>query len=70
MRAVWKRDSGWPEPAGADAVIDDLAELPALIARFSRGALTDGESGRWSIGSATIRAAIRGARNQPRRSFP
>ena len=37
MRAVWKRDRGWPEPAASDvdAVIDDLAELPLIVERFS-----------------------------------
>jgi putative hydrolase of the HAD superfamily len=45
LRAVWKRDAGWPAPPEADAVIDDLAELPALIARYSGVALADGAPG-------------------------
>jgi len=35
MRAVWKRDPSWTQGAEADAVIDDLAELPLLVRRFS-----------------------------------
>ena len=31
LLAVWKRDSFWPEPAEADWIIDDLAELPAIV---------------------------------------
>ncbi|HLB44010.1 MAG TPA: HAD family hydrolase, partial [Candidatus Limnocylindrales bacterium] len=30
--AIWKRDAFWPEPADADWTIDDLAELPLLVA--------------------------------------
>jgi len=31
LLAVWRRDSFWPEPAAADRIIDDLAELPAIV---------------------------------------
>jgi putative hydrolase of the HAD superfamily len=34
LRAVWKRDPVWPTPAEADATIDDLGELPALLSRL------------------------------------
>lgn len=29
--AIWKRDPYWHEPAAADWVIDDLAEIPPLL---------------------------------------
>jgi putative hydrolase of the HAD superfamily len=29
--AIWKRDNFWAEPSDADWIIDDLAELPALV---------------------------------------
>lgn len=32
--AVWKRDDFWPEPAEADLVIDELAELPRRLAEL------------------------------------
>lgn len=35
LKAVWKRNRRWPEPLEADAIIDDLDELPAVVARFS-----------------------------------
>jgi HAD superfamily hydrolase (TIGR01549 family) len=34
LRAVWKRDPGWPVPIEADGMIDDLGELPGLIRRL------------------------------------
>lgn len=37
LRAVWKRDPLWPPPAEADATIDDLGELPAVIRRLAAG---------------------------------
>lgn len=39
MRAVWKRDASWPQIVEADAVIDHLAELPALVRRLSESML-------------------------------
>lgn len=37
LRAVWKRDPLWPPPAQADAIIDDLGDLPNLIRRLASG---------------------------------
>lgn len=37
LRAVWKRDPLWPPPAEADAMIDDLGELPGVIRRLAAG---------------------------------
>jgi len=31
MRAVWIRDAWWEEPMEADAVIDEVRELPSVI---------------------------------------
>lgn len=31
LLAVWRRDSFWAEPAEADWIIDDLAELPPIV---------------------------------------
>ncbi|BCB03684.1 HAD family hydrolase [Bacillus sp. KH172YL63] len=31
MKGLWKKDHGWKQPANADAVIDDLLELPGYI---------------------------------------
>ena len=35
MRAIWKRNSDWLEPTDADATIDELSEIPLLLARFN-----------------------------------
>ena len=35
MRAIWKRNSDWREPTDADATIDELSEIPLLLARFN-----------------------------------
>ena len=35
MRAIWKRNSDWLESTDADAAIDELSEIPALLARFN-----------------------------------
>ncbi|MFT4192684.1 MAG: HAD family hydrolase, partial [Comamonas sp.] len=32
LRTVWLRDNYWPEPPEADATINLLSELPALLA--------------------------------------
>lgn len=34
MRAIWKRNSDWLEPTDTDAVIDELSEIPAILALF------------------------------------
>jgi putative hydrolase of the HAD superfamily len=34
MRAIWKRNSQWLEPKDADATIDELSEIPALLQHF------------------------------------
>ena len=33
--AIWKRDSFWPEPNNCDCAIDDLNELPSVLASAS-----------------------------------
>jgi putative hydrolase of the HAD superfamily len=37
MQAIWMRDSYWPEPASADAVITKLCELPDVVDGLSKG---------------------------------
>lgn len=34
MRTIWKRNSHWLEPKEADAIIDELSEIPSIIAYF------------------------------------
>jgi putative hydrolase of the HAD superfamily len=34
LRTIWKRSSHWLEPKAADAVIDELSEIPAIIEQF------------------------------------
>ena len=34
MRTIWKRNSHWLEPKEADATIDELCEIPAIVAQF------------------------------------
>ena len=34
MRTIWKRNSHWLEPKEADAIIDELCEIPAIVAQF------------------------------------
>jgi putative hydrolase of the HAD superfamily len=36
MKAIWMRDSYWPEPDGADAIISELCELPDVVERFNK----------------------------------
>jgi putative hydrolase of the HAD superfamily len=31
LRAIWKRNAFWPEPDEADAIIDELGELPGIV---------------------------------------
>jgi putative hydrolase of the HAD superfamily len=35
MFAIWKRNAQWLEPQSADAIIDELNELPLIIDRFN-----------------------------------
>jgi putative hydrolase of the HAD superfamily len=35
MKTIWKRNSSWTEAKGADAVIDELNEIPWIIERFN-----------------------------------
>jgi putative hydrolase of the HAD superfamily len=35
LRTIWKRNPFWPETAGADATIDELMEIPAILERFN-----------------------------------
>jgi FMN phosphatase YigB (HAD superfamily) len=37
LRAIWKRDPHWPEPADADAVVDGLGDLPGVVQRLAAG---------------------------------
>ena len=31
---LWRRDAFWPEPVIADAIVDDLSEVPATLTRL------------------------------------
>jgi putative hydrolase of the HAD superfamily len=35
MRAIWKRSSHWLEPKEADAIIDELSEIPWILEQFN-----------------------------------
>ncbi len=35
LKAIWKRNPFWPEPYTLDAIIDELNELPAVLAALS-----------------------------------
>jgi putative hydrolase of the HAD superfamily len=35
MKAIWKRDSYWRETTEADAIIDELNEIPAILGQFN-----------------------------------
>ena len=37
MRTIWKRNPHWLEPQAADAIIDDLSEIPSIITQFEIG---------------------------------
>lgn len=39
LRAIWKRNSTWPDAQEADAVIDDLNEIPISIQQFNTQAI-------------------------------
>lgn len=41
MRTIWKRDDYWGPCPLADAVIDELDELPAILDRFEASPLLD-----------------------------
>jgi len=34
MKAIWKRSLHWQEPKGADAIIDELDEIPSILQQF------------------------------------
>jgi putative hydrolase of the HAD superfamily len=34
MRAIWKRNSHWQESEAADAIIDELSEIPLILEQF------------------------------------
>ena len=36
MKAIWMRDSYWPEPDEADAIISELCELPDVLDRLNK----------------------------------
>jgi putative hydrolase of the HAD superfamily len=36
MKTIWKRNSSWKEAKEADATIDELSEIPPILAQFSR----------------------------------
>jgi putative hydrolase of the HAD superfamily len=35
LRTIWKRSPLWEEAAGADATIDELMEIPAIVEKFN-----------------------------------
>jgi putative hydrolase of the HAD superfamily len=35
MKTIWKRNSSWTEAKGADAIIDELNEIPSILERFN-----------------------------------
>ena len=35
MKTIWKRNSSWTEAKGADAIIDELTEIPSILKRFN-----------------------------------
>jgi putative hydrolase of the HAD superfamily len=35
LRTIWKRNLFWQEAAGADATIDELMEIPAILEKFN-----------------------------------
>lgn len=36
MKTIWKRNSHWEAPTAADAIVDELNEIPDIIQRFER----------------------------------
>lgn len=36
MKTIWKRNSSWAEAKEADAIIDELNEIPAILEQFNR----------------------------------
>ena len=36
MKTIWKRNSSWAEAKEADAIIDELNEIPAILKQFNR----------------------------------
>jgi putative hydrolase of the HAD superfamily len=37
MKTIWKRNSSWIEAKEADAIIDELNEIPSVLAQFNSG---------------------------------
>jgi putative hydrolase of the HAD superfamily len=37
MQTIWKRNGAWVEAKDADAIVDELNEIPLLLERFDRG---------------------------------
>jgi putative hydrolase of the HAD superfamily len=35
MKTIWKRNLSWTEPKEADAIIDELNEIPLILAQFN-----------------------------------
>jgi putative hydrolase of the HAD superfamily len=35
LRTIWKRSPLWEKTAGADATIDELVEIPAILEKFN-----------------------------------
>jgi putative hydrolase of the HAD superfamily len=36
MKTIWKRNESWVEATEADAIVDELSEIPLLLERFDR----------------------------------
>ena len=36
LRTIWKRNADWLEPADADAIVDELMEIPTLLEQLER----------------------------------
>lgn len=36
MKTIWKRNGSWEEATAADAIVDELNEIPLLLERFDR----------------------------------
>jgi putative hydrolase of the HAD superfamily len=42
MLTIWKRNLHWLEPQAADAIIDELNEIPIILDRFKSIAIEEG----------------------------
>lgn len=36
MKTIWKRNSSWTEAKEADAIVDELSEIPGILTQFNR----------------------------------